>query len=79
MPERDSKLQFKPRVELLLKDGRELFFWSIKLNATPVGVMIIDPDKPQITKISRRATFASSRSPQPCRPRRSSGFTAGHA
>jgi len=51
MNQDDPKMRLPLRVKLELVDGRRLFFNNIDLQATPIGVFIIEKDKPDITRI----------------------------
>lgn len=51
MGQKDEKMTLPLKVKLHLKDGQKLAFEGVKFKATPVGVWIIEHDKPDITRL----------------------------
>lgn len=51
MGQKGEKMTLPLKVKLHLKDGQKLFFEGGKFSATPIGVFIIEQDKPDITRI----------------------------
>ena len=51
MGKEDARMKLPVKVKLNLKDGQRLSWERVKFTATPVGVFIVDLDKPDITRV----------------------------